>query len=67
MSPDQAQERPRGTGAASDIFSLGAILYTILAGKVPYRGSTHREILDKVRRCEFPSPATAGRTAGSNT
>ena len=56
MSPDQARERPASLSPASDIFSLGAILYAILTGKGPYRGGAHREILEKVRRCEFPTP-----------
>ena len=56
MSPEQAAERPAAVGPASDLFSLGAILYAILTGDVPYRKSTHDDVLEKVRRCEFPSP-----------
>ena len=56
MSPEQAQERPSDVGPASDIFSLGAILYGIMTGKVPYRGGSHDEVLAKVRCCEFPAP-----------
>ena len=43
-------------GPASDLFSLGAILYTILTGQVPYHGAAHAEILQRVKRCEFPRP-----------
>ncbi len=56
MSPEQAQERPAEVGPASDIFSLGAILYAILTGQIPYRSGAHDEVLEKVRRCEFPAP-----------
>ena len=56
MSPEQAQERPAEVGPASDLFSLGAILYGIMTGKVPYRGGSHDEVLAKVRCCEFPAP-----------
>ncbi len=56
MSPEQAAERPAAVGAASDIFSLGAILYAILTGEVPYRSRNHDEVLENVRRCEFPAP-----------
>ena len=56
MSPEQAQERPADVGPASDIFSLGAILYAILTGEIPYRSGARDEVLEKVRRCEFPAP-----------
>jgi tetratricopeptide (TPR) repeat protein len=56
MSPEQAQERPSGVGPASDIFSLGAILYAILTGAVPYGGGPHAAVIEKVKRCQFPAP-----------
>ena len=56
MSPEQAEARWDLVGPASDLFSLGAILYTILTGQVPYRGAAHAEILQRVKRCEFPRP-----------
>ena len=56
MSPEQAEARWDLVGPASDIFSLGAILYAILTGRAPYRGRTIGEILEKVKRCEFPAP-----------
>ncbi len=56
MSPDQAHAQPAGLSPASDIFSLGAILYVILTDRAPYRGGSRPEILEKVRRCEFPRP-----------
>ena len=39
IAPEQA-EHARGADAASDIFSLGCVLYTMLAGQVPFGGST---------------------------
>ncbi len=56
MSPEQAEARSDLVGPASDIFSLGAILYAILAGQAPYGGHTRAAILDRVRLCEFPRP-----------
>ncbi len=56
MSPEQAQARWAVVGPASDIFSLGAILYAILTGRAPYQGKTLGEIFERVERCQFPEP-----------
>ena len=56
MSPEQAEARWDLVGPASDLFGLGAILYAILTGQAPYRGRKVGEILEKVKRCEFPAP-----------
>jgi serine/threonine protein kinase len=56
MSPEQAQARWDIVGLASDVFSLGGILYTILTGRPPYQGRKVGEILEKVKHCEFPAP-----------
>ncbi|MDP7033558.1 MAG: protein kinase [Planctomycetota bacterium] len=47
MSPEQIRGDP--VDARSDIYSLGAILYTILTLKKPYEGNTAREVLDRAR------------------
>jgi serine/threonine-protein kinase len=36
MSPEQARGNPREMDERSDVFGLGAILYEIVSGKVPY-------------------------------
>ena len=56
MSPEQAQGRWEKVGPASDIFSLGAILYAVLSGRAPYQGQSALEVLGRVERCEFPEP-----------
>jgi serine/threonine protein kinase len=56
MSPEQALAAWNLVGPASDIFSLGAILYAILTGRAPYQGKTLGEIFERVERCQFPEP-----------
>ncbi len=56
MSPEQAGEETAQIGPHSDVYSLGAILYTLLAGRAPYdEGSALRTIL-KVMESERPPP-----------
>jgi serine/threonine-protein kinase len=40
----------------ADIFALGAILYEVLVGRPPYRGSSNIETLRMAQRCEIISP-----------
>jgi eukaryotic-like serine/threonine-protein kinase len=56
MSPEQAEARWDLVGPASDVFSLGGILYAILTGRAPYTGHRGVEAMEKVKQCEFPPP-----------
>jgi serine/threonine protein kinase len=54
MAPEQAGETSEMVGPLSDVYSLGAILYTVLTGRVPYdEGGALRTIL-KVISPEMP-------------
>ena len=58
MSPEQARGEAATLGPATDIYALGAILYTILTGLPPFAGNVF-EILDRVRQGNDPPSALA--------
>ncbi len=55
MPAEQAMGRTDLIDERSDIYSLGAVLYTILTGKMPYAGNNVREFMEKVGHVE-PKP-----------
>ncbi len=59
MSPEQAMG-DRELDARSDVYSLGAMMYEMLAGDPPYTGSTAQAIVAKVITEKAP-PVTAVR------
>jgi serine/threonine-protein kinase len=56
MAPEQAQGRTKHSGPAADIYSLGAILYDMLTGRPPFRGTTLLETLQQVQSVEPVPP-----------
>ncbi len=51
MAPEQAAGRKDQMGPAADIYSLGAVLYELVAGRPPFQG-TVGEVLMKVQSVE---------------
>jgi tRNA A-37 threonylcarbamoyl transferase component Bud32 len=56
MSPEQAAGHIDRQGPASDVYSLGATLYTLLTGRPPFDGADVPEMLRQVQAGAFPPP-----------
>ena len=55
MSPEQVRCDTASVDARSDIFSMGVILYEMLAQSLPFRGATMAELFDQILHRE-PRP-----------
>src|SRR5262249_11340513 len=62
MSPEQAAGDLDRVGPASDVYSLGAILYCMLVGHAPFPDGDVPDVLNRVRRGIFPSPRRLRRS-----
>ena len=58
MSPEQA--RGEKVDARTDIFSLGVMLYEMIAGRAPFAGETTNEVIAALLRDEPPILESAG-------
>jgi serine/threonine protein kinase len=56
MSPEQSRGHLEELGPASDVYSLGATLYTLLTGHAPFAEDDEVPVLARVQRGDFPRP-----------
>jgi serine/threonine-protein kinase len=49
MAPEQAAGRSHQSGPVGDIYGLGAVLYTCLTGRPPFKGESLIETLERVQ------------------
>jgi tetratricopeptide (TPR) repeat protein len=57
MSPEQAEGKTKQVGPLGDVYALGVIIYELLTGGLPFRGTTALEILDQVKNAEPVPPS----------
>ena len=57
MAPEQVRGGSRHAGEPADVFSLGVILYRLITGRLPFRGSTPYEILQQIVETEPEKPS----------
>jgi serine/threonine protein kinase len=56
MSPEQTTGDNAAIGVGTDIHGLGVILFTMLAGRLPWQGNNHQETMSLIATQSAPSP-----------
>ena len=55
MAPEILNKKPY-FGGPTDIWALGVILYTLLNGSFPFKGSSEKELFSKIKQGIFKIP-----------
>ncbi|MCA8923378.1 MAG: protein kinase [Planctomycetes bacterium] len=65
MAPEQADPAFGEVGPRTDVYGLGGILYFLLTGEAPYRGTTSVHVLSKLLDSSYPAPDPGGLAPGA--
>jgi serine/threonine protein kinase len=66
MSPEQVDGEPGKVGPASDIYSLGIVLYQLLTGELPFKGSL-TSILSQIGSRQPTKPSALNPSIGADS
>jgi hypothetical protein len=58
MSPEQALAKRMGLDHRTDVFSLGVVLYELLALRRPFEGDTSQQVVEQIMYRDPPDPRT---------
>lgn len=57
MAPEQAEGRNSEIGPAVDVYGLGAVLYQLITGQVPFVGESTLDVLHSIRSLDPVAPS----------